>query len=221
MKKIIGIFIMMLLIVTTFLPLLNSADKNDIIWPSNEEYYDDYLCGSKNGIEIELIKMSSSYNGPPDLKITSVPDYFNWKDFGGQDWTTPAKNQHYPNNCGSCFILETTGEKNNEGVTIEAGKKIGVIVTDNCEASNPANQKWCIPYKNGKVVPSSFSQQEDKTYKLNIEGCSMQDFENGTCTNGAGYGYHFDVQIAPSSTSEIGNRKNFTLGRRMTYTDWD
>ena len=110
--------------------------------------------------------------------------------------------------CGSCFILETTGEKNNEGVTIEAGKKIGVIVTDNCEASNPANQKWCIPYKNGKVVPSSFSQQEDKTYKLNIEGCSMQDFENGTCTNGAGYGYHFDVQIAPSSTSEIGNRKN-------------
>jgi hypothetical protein len=109
MKKIIGIFIMTLFIGTTALPLLNSVDKNDIIWLSNEEYYNDYLCGSNSGSVIELIKTSSKYNSPPDLKITSVPDYFNWKDFGGQDWTTPAKDQAYPKYCGSCFIFSPIG----------------------------------------------------------------------------------------------------------------
>jgi hypothetical protein len=70
MKRLIGIFITVLLIGITFLPLVSSTDAD-------------------NKIQI----------------FNNLPDYFNWKDYDGQDWTTPAKDQAFPKYCGSCWAF--------------------------------------------------------------------------------------------------------------------
>jgi len=107
MKKIIGIFIVTLLIGTTSLPLVSSTmiNNNQIL---NKTFVDDCGCDSNRRYGMELSKKSSN-NDPPAPWITGVPDYFSWKDFGGQDWTTPAKDQNYPNWCGSCWAFAALG----------------------------------------------------------------------------------------------------------------
>jgi hypothetical protein len=74
MKKIIGIFVMTLLIGTIVIPLASSTDKNE----------------NDNNIKI----------------LSNLPDYFNWRDHEGQDWTTPAKDQ---GNLGSCSTFASMG----------------------------------------------------------------------------------------------------------------
>lgn len=46
----------------------------------------------------EIIKSSVS-------STRVIPEYFNWKDNYGEDWTTPAKNQYKFGYCGSCFAF--------------------------------------------------------------------------------------------------------------------
>ena len=105
MLKLIGIFIVTLLISTTILPIAISEEKNDKNQISNETYVDDCGCNSNYGISSNIIKKFDK-NIHPDLLINGVPDYFNWKDFGGQDWTTTAKDQGY---CGSCWVHTALG----------------------------------------------------------------------------------------------------------------
>jgi len=110
--KIIGIFILMLLIGTA-IPIVNSADKNVSSQISNEGYFvDECGCGSNSGSGIGIMKKSIPQDPnyiAPKQTIMGVPDYFNWKDFGGQDWTTPAKNQVVPKWCGCCWAFAALG----------------------------------------------------------------------------------------------------------------
>jgi C1A family cysteine protease len=43
------------------------------------------------------------------FKIEKLPDYFNWKDYNGEDWTTPAKTQYEHSYCGSCWAFAPIG----------------------------------------------------------------------------------------------------------------
>ncbi len=72
-KKIIGIFIMMLLIGTTVLPI---------------------VCSRYNELKFEFSETN-----------LDLPDYFSWRDYEGQDWTTSPKEQGFPKWCGSCWAF--------------------------------------------------------------------------------------------------------------------
>jgi hypothetical protein len=112
MKKIIGFFILILLIGTTFSVVgLEDEKIEEIIM---ETTYDE------NNINQNLKKTNGLLQSPlidiniePVLEYSSnsqnmeyLPNYFNWRDHEGQDWTTPVKNQGM---CGSCGIFAALG----------------------------------------------------------------------------------------------------------------
>ena len=43
------------------------------------------------------------------FNIVEAPEYFNWMDYEGRDWTTSAKNQAFPEYCGSCWNFAALG----------------------------------------------------------------------------------------------------------------
>jgi C1A family cysteine protease len=91
------------LIATAILPFVNSAEINE---RDKIIFEEDFECISNRGIGIEIFRCNTN-SPPPDLKITSVPDYFNWKDFGGQNWNSPVKNQ---GDCGCCWLHACLGQ---------------------------------------------------------------------------------------------------------------
>jgi len=86
--------------------MLSSNKPNKIV------LFDDCGCGKMNGIEWgfglmdERTKNLNIEGASIKPTIIDTPEYFNWMDFEGQDWTTPAKNQ---GNCGSCGIFSAIG----------------------------------------------------------------------------------------------------------------
>ena len=117
-KKILGIFVCTLM-VTTAIPTVSSISKiiekndNNEYIPTEIIFDDDCGCGKTNtiGHRFEKIKERSKPLTPDETIVkptvmSDLPEYFNWMDFEGQDWTTPAKNQ---GNCGSCGIFSAIG----------------------------------------------------------------------------------------------------------------
>jgi len=109
MRKIIGIFICMLLIAAAVLPIVNSEDKNI----KNTMIEDNCECINSNypvggyfnypGTNIQIEPISPDLTS--QITILDNPEYFSWLDFEGEDWTTSAKSQSYPRPCGSCWAF--------------------------------------------------------------------------------------------------------------------
>ena len=108
-KKIISILIVILLIVT-ILPTVNSTYKYNVKKSFNGIDIDEEGLRSKKYDEINLkcavmsdppIPLDPSDASPKPI-VTTVPNEFSWKNYNGKDWTTPAKNQ---GQCGSCWAF--------------------------------------------------------------------------------------------------------------------
>jgi len=143
-KKILGILIMTLLIGTAVLPLANSFEENFYYNFMNDEYYNDCKCMSYiESIGGRIYVMSNPLIAPSNIEdyvISSskvdLPEYFNWMDHNGSDWTTPAKNQ---GNCGSCWDFAALGSL--ESI---------IEIRENCSGLNPdLSEQYvlsCLPY---------------------------------------------------------------------------
>jgi C1A family cysteine protease len=114
MKKIIVILVLTLLIGTMFLPLVSSTNKNnnnflmldDVFNDQDCKCYSEYSYIKEFSIMTEPLMSYYTDEGNNMQIMNNLPDYFNWKDFNGQDWTTPAKSQGF---CGSCWDFAALG----------------------------------------------------------------------------------------------------------------
>ena len=115
----------MMLFITSIVPIVISNDMNsknidnkqkNSIGDSEEKCS---ICGvygknmkgifssyCENSPSIELMASDEQY---PMSKIIETPEYFNWKDYQGKDWTTPAKDQAQPKYCGGCWNFAAIG----------------------------------------------------------------------------------------------------------------
>ena len=96
MKKLIGIFIMMLLIGSVILPLASSSEKTHE-YSNNVNHFK--TSNFDEFISIEI--------------MNNLPDYFNWRNHDGKDWTTHAnyKSHLYCPNCGNKGRIQSNNIK--------------------------------------------------------------------------------------------------------------
>ena len=106
MRKIIGIFIVMVLIGTSILPtqsleintVNNKVNQNDcgcLKYKQNITFLNPLIMNRK-------IKLTRKDYNLPNIQKIEIPEYFNWMDYEGQDWTIPVRNQGI---CGSCWAF--------------------------------------------------------------------------------------------------------------------
>jgi len=101
-KKIIGILVCMLLI-TAVLPAVSSIDIKDSNQPYHEIKED---LSSKYPVMIDPPLPLDPNDASQKPNPIDTPDEFSWKDYDGDDWTTPARNQ---GSCGSCWDFAAIG----------------------------------------------------------------------------------------------------------------
>lgn len=106
-RRMLGVFICTLLM-GTILPAVSSTDQNNSSRMPDGSFVDDCGCGEFPVKINPLASIDSNYASSKPI-IVGTPQYFSWKDFGGQDWTTSAKHQLIPKFCGSCWVFAALG----------------------------------------------------------------------------------------------------------------
>lgn len=104
MKKIL-ILIIVTTIITLIIPvsgltMMSNENKSEL---NNFENIEWYGCNIRPTQEIPFLKKATS-----KPLLIDLPEYFNWRDYKGKDWTTSAKDQQWPT-CGSCWAFAALG----------------------------------------------------------------------------------------------------------------
>ena len=109
-NKIIGIFICMLMMTTGIVTIVGSDTKTT----SQVVEEKDYGCVDKTynmgifppPVMTEIPQFSVGEADTSSIALIDTPEYFNWMDYEGKDWTTPARQQGM---CGSCWLFAAYG----------------------------------------------------------------------------------------------------------------
>jgi hypothetical protein len=108
-KKIFGILICTLLLTTVLSAAKFNPYTDDNLGYKEINYYRGFVCNKVNILDQLMHDISEpDIQGKPSPRpeILDTPDYFNWMDYNGNDWTTYSKAQQW---CGSCWVFAALG----------------------------------------------------------------------------------------------------------------
>jgi C1A family cysteine protease len=111
MNKVVGMCIVTLFIATSILPIVGSETKTTTNYSAENNdcgcAYHPYAQGFFHSpVMIEIPDVSDVGVKASSIALMDTPEYFNWMDYEGKDWTTPARDQR---NCGSCWDFAAIG----------------------------------------------------------------------------------------------------------------
>ncbi len=179
-KKIIGIFICMLLIVTIFTTNSSSFEQDTI----NENnvcpcMYGTILVDDSIDLDIEIYEMILG-----DLPLT-----WDWRNVNGKDWTTPIKNQ-FQDICGSCWAFGALAGlesyiklwANNSELDVDLSEQYMLSCSPgDCDGwywsqtlnwikKNGAIPESCLPYEADDTIPCEDKCPEWRDSLVSIDG---------------------------------------------------
>ena len=108
-KKIIGIFVCMLLIMVSALNVLGSNIDNISNIIEEKDCNCNLYTETTNAFPLmneNLKTIDPAELSPKPTSRSDLPEYFNWMDYEGQDWTTPANDIR---SCGGCWVFAALG----------------------------------------------------------------------------------------------------------------
>jgi len=111
-KKIFGIFIFLLIVVYTSSFVSSAIDieieSNNKLW-NNKRVNNNGCCEDFNPFIMRDPPVDLDPHGiydSPKPSSVETPEYFNWRDYNGEDWVTCARAQGW---CGSCWAFAALG----------------------------------------------------------------------------------------------------------------